>query len=99
MGIGVPFPGTTRPGRRVDHSRLFSAEARNEWGYTSTPSTCLHGVHTDSFTFMTYNQLRQVILNNSFFLFLKGKKKKVKFIQEQAMKAQMGSRGVALLFL
>lgn len=30
------FPGVKRPGREVDHSCLFSAEVKNERGYTST---------------------------------------------------------------
>jgi hypothetical protein len=38
---GVIFPGIKQRGREADHSHPSSAEAKNEWNYTSTP-TCLH---------------------------------------------------------
>jgi hypothetical protein len=31
--------GVERPGREADHSPLSSAEVKNAWRYTSTPST------------------------------------------------------------
>jgi len=46
-------PGAKRPGREVDHSPPSSAEVKNAWSYTSTPSR-LHDVvlkHKDNFTF------------------------------------------------
>jgi len=33
-----------RPGREANHSISSSAEVKNAWSYTSTPSTLLHGV-------------------------------------------------------
>jgi hypothetical protein len=36
--------GIKRPGREDDHSPPFSAEVKNTWGYTSTPTVRLHGV-------------------------------------------------------
>jgi hypothetical protein len=33
-----------RPGREADHSPPSSAEVKNAWSYTSTPTICLHGV-------------------------------------------------------
>jgi hypothetical protein len=36
--------GIKRPGREADHSPLSSAEVKNAWSYTSTPSVHLHGV-------------------------------------------------------
>jgi hypothetical protein len=36
--------GVKRQGREVDHSPPSSTEVKNEWSYTSTPPTPLHGV-------------------------------------------------------
>jgi hypothetical protein len=36
--------GVKRPGREVDHSPPSSAEVKNAWSYTSTPSIYLHGM-------------------------------------------------------
>jgi hypothetical protein len=36
--------GVKRPGRKADHSPPSSAEVKNAWSYTSTPSIRLHGV-------------------------------------------------------
>jgi hypothetical protein len=36
--------GVKRPKREADHSHSSSAEDRNAWSYTSTPSIRLHGV-------------------------------------------------------
>jgi hypothetical protein len=44
------FPGEKRLGREADYSPSYSAEVKNEWSYTSTP-TCLRGVHMDRFAF------------------------------------------------
>jgi hypothetical protein len=41
---GILSLGVKRPGREADHSPPSSAEIKNEWSYTSTPPTCLHGV-------------------------------------------------------
>jgi hypothetical protein len=43
-------PGVKRPGYEAVHSRLCSAEVKNEWRYTSTRPLCLHGVNRDSFS-------------------------------------------------
>jgi hypothetical protein len=37
-------PGVKRPRREADHSPTSSADVKNEWKYTSTPPTCLHGL-------------------------------------------------------
>jgi len=42
-----PSPGVIRQGREADHSPIVSAEVKNEWKYTFTPSTRLHGVCMD----------------------------------------------------
>jgi len=36
--------GVKRPGREAGHSPLYSAEVKNAWRYTSTPTIRLHGV-------------------------------------------------------
>jgi hypothetical protein len=36
--------------RDADHWPLSTAETKNEWSYTSTPPTRLHGVHKNNFT-------------------------------------------------
>jgi hypothetical protein len=41
--------GVNRPVREADHSVPSSAEIKNEWSYTPTPPTCLHGVERGSF--------------------------------------------------
>jgi len=46
--------GKKQPGREADHSRLSSAEVRNEWSYTSAVPTYLHGLCRNNFTFLTY---------------------------------------------
>ena len=38
------FPGVRRPERDADHSPPSNAEVKNEWGYSSTPPICFHGV-------------------------------------------------------
>ena len=38
------FLGVKRPGRDADHSSPTSAEVKDGWSYTSTPTICLHGV-------------------------------------------------------
>jgi hypothetical protein len=44
MDTGGSFQEVNRPGREADHSLPSSAEVRNVWSYTSTPSVCLHDV-------------------------------------------------------
>jgi hypothetical protein len=44
MGTGALSLGVKRPGREAEHSPPSSAEVKNAWNYTSTPSICLHGV-------------------------------------------------------
>jgi hypothetical protein len=41
---GVLSLGVKGPGRESDHSPLSSAEVKNAWRYTPTPSIRLHGV-------------------------------------------------------
>jgi hypothetical protein len=38
------MPGVKRPGRETDHSPPSSAEVKNAWSYTSTPSIRLYGL-------------------------------------------------------
>lgn len=45
-GTGGLSPVAKRPGRDVNHSPPSRTEVINDWSYTSTPSTCLHGVDT-----------------------------------------------------
>jgi hypothetical protein len=42
--VNILTTGAKRPVREADHSRLFSAEAKNAWIYTSIPPKGLHGV-------------------------------------------------------
>jgi hypothetical protein len=46
-------PGAERQGRELNHSLPSSAEVKNEWSYTSTPSICLHAVDKDNRTFIS----------------------------------------------
>jgi len=46
-----PFLGVSRPGPEFDHLSPPSAEAKNEWNYSSTPPLRLHGVDRENFTF------------------------------------------------
>jgi len=48
--LGVIFRGFLRPVRETDHSLPSRVKVKNEWSYTSTPSICLQGVDTESFT-------------------------------------------------
>jgi hypothetical protein len=41
---GAHTLGVKRPGREADNSPQSSAEVKNEWSYTSTPSIRFHGV-------------------------------------------------------
>jgi len=43
------FLGVKRPRSEDNHSRPTSSEVNNEWSYTCTPLTCLHGVDKDYF--------------------------------------------------
>ena len=51
-GYWGSFTQVKQPGRESDHSAPSSAEVKNEWSYTSTPLTCLHGLGSD----LTYIQ-------------------------------------------
>jgi hypothetical protein len=41
---------TKRQGYEVDQSPPTSVEVKNEWSFTTTPPTCLHGVDMGNFT-------------------------------------------------
>jgi len=43
-------PGGRQLGHGANHLPP-SAKVSNEWSYTSTPSTCLYGVHMNNYTF------------------------------------------------
>jgi hypothetical protein len=49
MSTGVLSPGAKRPGREVNHSPPSSAEVKNEWSYSSSPSIRLHSMDRDNF--------------------------------------------------
>jgi hypothetical protein len=44
MGNRAISLGLKRPGHEADHSPPSSADVKNAWSYTSTPSIRLHGV-------------------------------------------------------
>ena len=50
-GVEVLFPGEERPSGEDDYTSRFCATVRNEWVYTSSPSTCLQCVGRSRFTF------------------------------------------------
>ena len=43
-----------RQGYEVDQSPLTRIEVKNEWSYTATPPTSLHGVNMGNFTFFNF---------------------------------------------
>ena len=45
------FPRDKRADLHVDHSSPTSPEVKNEWSYTSSSPTCLHGVDRGNVTF------------------------------------------------
>jgi len=49
-------PEVKRLGRDFDHLPLSSAKVKNEWSYTSTPPTCLHGVDRDNLALRVYGK-------------------------------------------
>jgi len=44
VGTGVIPQDKKRPGSDIKYSAPSIVEARNEWSYTFSPPTCLHGV-------------------------------------------------------
>jgi len=46
----APFPGVNMPGCETDHSSPPSAEVRNAWSYTSTPTYVFAQGQLDNFT-------------------------------------------------
>jgi len=44
------FGSCLRDKAENDYSPPSSNKVKNEWSYTSTPSTCLHGVFSENFT-------------------------------------------------
>jgi len=49
-------PGVKRTGREVDRSPPSGAEAKNEWGVSSSPLIRLHGVERGNFACVHYFQ-------------------------------------------
>jgi hypothetical protein len=49
-------------GNDVDRSITFSAEVKNEWSYTSTPPTYLHGADRDNLASFLYQIKHEFIL-------------------------------------
>jgi len=60
---GIPgfFPGVKQPGREAEHSLPPSAEVRNEWNYTATTTTRLHGVAGNNFLSLSDPQQARVL--------------------------------------
>jgi len=54
MVIGVLSPELKRPGRGVNHSLSSNTKVKNEWSYTSTSPTCIHGVDRAISTFIPF---------------------------------------------
>jgi hypothetical protein len=54
MVIGVISPGLKRPGRGVNYSLSSNTKVKNEWSYTSTFPTCIHGVGKETSTFIPF---------------------------------------------
>jgi hypothetical protein len=48
------LPVVKRPERKVNHSRLSSAEVKNDWSHTSSPPIRIHGVDRDNFAFILF---------------------------------------------
>ena len=65
-GFQDSLPGVMQPEHDADHPPPSTAEVRNERSHISTSFICLHRMHIDNFTFVTYHQFWQPILNNSF---------------------------------
>jgi len=51
--VGTGILSSVWSGREGGDVTLSSAEVENEWSYTSSPSTCLHGVYRDNIMFHT----------------------------------------------
>ena len=54
-----------RQGYEVDQSPPTSVEVKNEWSYTVTPPTCLHGVDMGNFTLFQLYPLRHSLLSHA----------------------------------
>ena len=50
-----PTLGVKRLRRDVDHSHQSTAVVKNEWSYTSIPSTYLHGMNSSSMLETSYS--------------------------------------------
>ena len=48
IGYRLYFPEVKRLGREAEHPQPSSAEIKNEWSCTSSPSICLHGTGRDN---------------------------------------------------
>jgi hypothetical protein len=66
MGTGGPFPGVKRQGREADHSLPTSAEVKNPWIYTYTPScfpgallNLVNGMYNFAFTMVTPTETKK----------------------------------------
>jgi hypothetical protein len=45
--------------RETDHQPLSNTEAKNEWSYISTVSTCIHCAYRDNFTLYFYREISE----------------------------------------
>jgi len=52
------FPEVERPGRLADHSPPSNAKVKNDWSYTSTSPTRLHGMDRNIFIIFTFMKFR-----------------------------------------
>jgi hypothetical protein len=58
-GYRDSFPGVRRSGREANHSPPFNAEIKVEWSWSSAPSTSLHGVDRENFTFTVVEEIEE----------------------------------------
>jgi hypothetical protein len=71
MGTGGSFSLVNWPDREVDHSPPSSAEVKNDWSYTFTPTIFLHGVDWESFNFSQQINIVQPLILPFFRFILK----------------------------
>ena len=62
IGYWIYFPGEQGPRLEINHSLPSSAEVKNEWSYTSTPPTRLHGLDLDTLLFFIRQHFMYVFI-------------------------------------
>jgi hypothetical protein len=72
VDVGGSFSGDKQPGHEAEHSPASSPEVK-KWGYTSTPTVCLNGMHKDNYLLLQHLYLfchtafANKLLNHIFF--------------------------------